>query len=102
MNTTPERGTTRTPAGRMVLLDLRSAVLRAGEAVAEARRGPVDVRSLVAARRDHVLAMTAYKRALQAMSLPVPRQLRDDLRLQARVVAMSDGIIAYPPPRRTS
>jgi hypothetical protein len=40
--------------------------------------------------------MTAYQCALQAMSLPVPRQLRDDLRLQARVVAMSDRTASRP------
>jgi hypothetical protein len=34
--------------------------------------------------------MTAYQGALQAMSLPVPRQLRADLRLEARVVGMTD------------
>lgn len=84
------RGKTRSAAGRVALLELRAAVIRAGEAVAEARRGTVDVRSLVAARRNHVSAMTAYQGALQAMSLPVPRQLRADLRLQSRVVAISD------------
>lgn len=90
------RGATRSAAGRLALLELRAAVISAGEAVAEARRGTVDVRGLVDARRDHVSAMTAYQCALQAMSLPVPRQLRDDLRLQARVVAMSDRTTSRP------
>jgi hypothetical protein len=90
MDEVPGSGKTRSAAGRLALLELRAAVIRAGEVVAEARRGTVDVRSLVAARRNHVSAMTAYEGALQAMSLPVPRQLRADLRLQSRVVAMSD------------
>jgi hypothetical protein len=80
----------------LALLELRAAVISAGQAVAEARRGTVDVRGLADARRDHVSAMTAYQCALQAMSLPVPRQLRDDLRLQARVVAMSDRTASRP------
>jgi hypothetical protein len=83
-------GATRSAAGRLALLELRDAAIMAGEAVAEARRGTVDVRQLVAARREHVSAMTAYQGALQAMSLPVPRQLRADLRLEARVVGMTD------------
>lgn len=100
MDATPDRGAPRSAAGRLALLELRAAALRAGQAVADARRGAVDVRILLAARREHVSAMTAYEQALRAMSLPVPRQLRDDLRLQARVVSMSDRSLMYPP--RTS
>ena len=82
----------RTPASRMALLELREAAILAAEAVASARRGSVDARTLVTVRRDHVQAMAAYERALVTMGLPVPRQLRDTLRLERRVVALSDRL----------
>jgi hypothetical protein len=98
MDVPTRRKLARTPAGQLALLELREAVLDTGVALAEARVGSTDVRGLVKARREHVSAMTAYETALRSMHLPVPRQLRDALRLQARVAAMNETVpIVYAP-----
>jgi hypothetical protein len=52
--------------------------------------------ALALARRNHVTALTAYESALRAMRLPVPRRLRDDLRLLSGVVSLTErGPVAY-------
>jgi hypothetical protein len=98
MDVPTRRRLARTPAGQLALLELRTAVLETGFALAQARVGSTDARGLVDARREHVSAMTAYETALESMHFPVPRQLRDALRLQSRVAAMSEPVpILYAP-----
>src|SRR5687767_1333430 len=60
---------------------LMSAVRNARQGVRTLRSPPVDDRSLLAARAALLVAMEAYADELTARRLPIPRTLRDDLRL---------------------
>lgn len=73
-------------SGRVLLADLCEAMTQAQAEVAAQRRPPSDPNLLAVARRQHVAAMIAYEQALNALHLPVPPRLRDDLRLLRRVV----------------
>ena len=73
-------------SGRVLLADLREAMANAQVEVANQRRPPSDANLLAIARSHHVAAMIAYEEALNALHLPVPPRLRDDLRLLRRVV----------------
>jgi hypothetical protein len=54
----------------------------AREEVRRLRRGPVAHDRLLAARQTLLRAMEAYAEELTVRHLPIPRKLRDDLRLQ--------------------
>lgn len=75
-----------TSSGRALLADLREAMATAQVEVANQRRPPSDANLLAIARSHHVAAMIAYEEALNALHLPVPPRLRDDLRLLRRLV----------------
>jgi hypothetical protein len=77
-----------TSSGRVLLADLREAMAAAQAEVANQRRPPSDPNLLAIARSHHVAAMIAYEEALNALHLPVPPRLRDDLRLLRRVVRL--------------
>ena len=64
------------------LAELAGEVRAAREEVGARRLAPVDWPSLLSARQTLLGAMEVYARELTARRLPVPRQLRDDLRLQ--------------------
>jgi hypothetical protein len=61
----------------------------AHEAVMTARRPPAGQLELKAARRDYLGAIVDYERALNALRLPVPPRLRDEMRLLSRLVSAS-------------
>jgi hypothetical protein len=99
MDAPRSQGAARSAASQVALLELRAEMERTGTVLAAARSGSTDSRGLADARRDHVTAMTAYEEGLRALHLPVPPKLRDALRLQARVVAMSDPTPSFYTPR---
>ena len=77
-----------TSCGRMLLAELCEAMTAAQVEVANQRRQPSDANLLAMARNHHVATMIAYEEALNALHLPVPPRLRDDLRLLRRVVRL--------------
>lgn len=70
------------PLALPTLAELAGEVRTAREKVSAGRLAPVDWPSLLSARQTLLGAMEVYARELTARRLPVPRQLRDDLRLQ--------------------
>ena len=73
---------TPTPTTPSTLAELAGEIRAAREKVDARRLAPVDQSSLLSARQALLGAMEVYARELTARRLPVPRQLRDDLRLQ--------------------
>lgn len=71
-----------TPTAPSTLAELAGEIRTAREDVDARRLAPVDWPRLLAARQALLGAMEVYARELTARGLPVPRQLRDDLRLQ--------------------
>lgn len=57
----------------------------ARESVAEHRHGPVGSEAAVGSRRTMLVALEDYIGALEAMRLPVPYALRDELRLHQQL-----------------
>jgi hypothetical protein len=98
--------TTATPAARPVqhtagvdagvgfdhLLELFQEVIGARAALTIARRAPLGRSRLVDAPRARLLlALEAYAAELQSRNLPVPYAIRDDLRIQRRILGRSAG-----------
>jgi len=74
VRSTPEAG----PGALRQLLD---EVIRTRATHAERRRNGVPWMTELDARRDSMRALEAYVSALEQQSWPVPRQIRDELRL---------------------
>ena len=70
------------PATPSRLAELAGEIRAAREEVDARRLAPVDWPSLLSARQTLLGAMELYAHELTARRLPLPRQLRDDLRLQ--------------------
>ncbi|WP_141776485.1 hypothetical protein [Phycicoccus sp. SLBN-51] len=70
------------PTTPSTLAELAGEIRAAREEVDARRLAPVDWPSLLSARQTLLGAMEVYARELTARRLPLPRQLRDDLRLQ--------------------
>jgi hypothetical protein len=69
------------------LMDLFQEVLSARAAMTVARRAPLGRSRLVDAPRTRLLlALEAYTAELNARNLPVPYGIRDDLRIQRRIL----------------
>lgn len=80
------------PFGSDHLLDLFQEVISARAAMAVARRAPLgSSRLLDAPRARLLLALEAYAAALQSRHLPVPYGIRDDLRIQRRILGKVAG-----------
>jgi len=72
------------------LLELFQDVARAREALSVARRAPLGRSRLVDAPRTALLAaLEAYTAELNARNLPVPYGIRDDVRIQRRILGRS-------------
>jgi hypothetical protein len=69
------------PAPRRTLAELAGDVRAARDEVAARRMSPVAQLTLLSARQELLRVMEAYSDELTARRLPVPPQLRDDLRL---------------------
>ncbi|GAA2165467.1 hypothetical protein [Pedococcus bigeumensis] len=69
------------PGPRRTLAECAEDVRAAREEVAARRMQPVTQTSLLSARRELLRVMEVYADELIARRLPVPPQLRDDLRL---------------------
>lgn len=69
------------PAPRRTLASMAEDVRAARIEVAERRMSPVTPTSLLSARQELLRVMEVYSEALTSRRLPVPPQLRDDLRL---------------------
>ena len=69
------------PEPPRTLAELADDVRRAREEVSARRMQPVTPTSLLSARRELLRVMELYSDELIARRLPVPHQLRDDLRL---------------------
>ena len=69
------------PAPRRSLAEMAEDVRLAREEVAARRMSPVTQSSLLSARQELLRVMEVYSDELTARRLPVPPQLRDDLRL---------------------
>ncbi|KRF26370.1 hypothetical protein [Phycicoccus sp. Soil803] len=69
------------PEPRRTLAELAEDVRTARGEVAARRMSPVTQTSLLSARRELLRVMELYADELAARRLPVPHQLRDDLRL---------------------
>jgi len=75
------------PSGFERLLELFQEVNDARAAITIARRAPLGRSRLVDAPRTRLLnALEAYTAELQARHLPVPYSIRDDLRIQRRIL----------------
>jgi len=75
------------------LLELFQEVIDARAAMTVARRAPLGRSRLVDAPRTRLLlALEAYVAELNARNLPVPYGIRDDLRIQRRIL----GKVADP------
>lgn len=83
---TVEVQTALTRPARAILLDLRDATSTAHEQMMAARRPPHDRATFEAARLNYLGSLMAYADALRQLGLPLPRRLRDDLRLLQRLV----------------
>ena len=70
-----------TPTAKPTLAELAGDVRAAREGVHAMRAAPVFQPSLLSARQTLLCAMEAYADELTARRLPIPPQLRDDLRL---------------------
>jgi hypothetical protein len=69
------------------LMGLFQEVLRARAAMTVARRAPLGRSRLVDAPRARLLlSLEAYTAELNARNLPVPYGIRDDLRIQRRIL----------------
>ena len=69
------------------LMDLFQEVLSARAAMTVARRAPLGRSRLVDAPRTRLLlALEAYTAELNVRNLPVPYGIRDDLRIQRRIL----------------
>jgi hypothetical protein len=69
------------------LLELFQEVISARAAMTVARRAPLGRSRLVDAPRARLLlALEAYTAELNARNLPVPYGIRDDLRIQRRIL----------------
>ena len=69
------------------LLELFQEVIAARAAMTVARRAPLGRSRLVDAPRTRLLlALEAYTAELKARNLPVPYSIRDDLRIQRRIL----------------
>jgi hypothetical protein len=88
----PAAGTGPAPAHDQYLAALlsQSVVARDGLADALRTRGPAQ-RLVPAARARLLAALEAYASALDARNLPIPRRLRDDLRLQRALATARDN-----------
>jgi hypothetical protein len=75
----------RTRTTPTLLTGLAGDVRVAREEVEARRLAPVDQPRLLSARQTLLSAMELYARELTTRRLPVPRQLRDDLRLQRHI-----------------
>ncbi|HEV7148113.1 MAG TPA: hypothetical protein VGN48_14065 [Pedococcus sp.] len=73
------------------LAELAAEVRAAREEVRAKRAAPVVQTSLLSARQRLLRAMMVYADELTARGLPVPRQLRDDLRLQRDIRCRPQG-----------
>ena len=69
------------PAPRRTLAELADDVRVARAEVAEQRMSPVTQPDLLSARQELLRVMEIYSAELTARRLPIPPQLRDDLRL---------------------
>ena len=69
------------PAPRRSLAEMAEDVRLARQEVAARRMSPVTQSSLLSARQELLRVMEVYSDELTARRLPVPPQLRDDLRL---------------------
>jgi hypothetical protein len=69
------------PAPRRTLAEMAGDVRAARDEVAARRMSPVTQTSLLSARQELLRVMELYSDELTARRLPVPPQLRDDLRL---------------------
>lgn len=72
------------PEGSASLDQLSDDVRAARDLVAAERVAPVDQRILMSARDQLLRTMEAYEAGLTTFGLPIPRRLRDDLRLLRR------------------
>lgn len=70
------------PMRAPTLAELAADIRVAREVVAAMRIAPVVQPALLSARQTLLRAMEAYALELTARRLPIPHQLRDDLRLQ--------------------
>jgi len=69
------------------LLELFQEVINARAAMTVARRAPLGRSRLIDAPRARLLtALEAYTAELNARNLPVPYGIRDDLRIQRRIL----------------
>jgi hypothetical protein len=74
------------------LLELFQEVIAARAALTVARRAPLGRSRLVDAPRARLLvALEAYTAELNSRNLPVPYSIRDDLRIQRRILGRSAG-----------
>ena len=71
--------------GHRPLSSMVEAVRLARDEVSQLRRGQVGQDRLLAARRSLLGAMESYAAELTARGLPIPRQMRDDIRLQQNI-----------------
>ena len=78
------------PAPRRTLAEMAEDVRAARAEVAARRMCPVTQTSLLSARQELLRVMEVYSDELIARRLPVPPQLRDDLRLH-RVIRRNPG-----------
>ena len=70
---------------------LFAEVVRTREVHAEERHGGVPWTQLLDSRLESLRALENYVAALESLSFPVPRQIRDELRLTRRLCAQRDG-----------
>jgi hypothetical protein len=74
------------------LLELFQEVIAARAALTVARRAPLGRSRLVDAPRARLLvALEAYTAELNSRNLPVPYSIRDDLRIQRRILGRAAG-----------
>jgi hypothetical protein len=74
------------------LLELFQEVIAARAALTVARRAPLGRSRLVDAPRARLLgALEAYTAELNSRNLPVPYSIRDDLRIQRRILGRTAG-----------
>jgi hypothetical protein len=72
------------------LMELFQEVISARAALTVARRAPLGrARAVDAPRARLLLALEAYTAELKARNLPVPYGIRDDLRIQRRILGRS-------------
>ena len=78
------------PAPPRSLAEMAEDVRLARQEVAARRMSPVTQSSLLSARQELLRVMEVYSDELTARRLPIPPQLRDDLRLH-RVIRRNPG-----------